>query len=238
MNPVLEEQIHLEKVGEVFTEDKMLVVRDKTRHVIQEIIACCHPGMIEENAVEIAKKILASNKMLRGWHDVLVRFGSNTTKTFWEKSDPGVVLKENDIMLVDIGPVFERWEGDGGDSFVFGNDTEMARCAEDARKLFHIVRKKWAKDGSTGKELYVFAFEEAKKMGWELNMDWSGHRLSDFPHTAIYDGLMSDVKFRPSPLLWVLEIHIRHPELPYGAFFEDLLLDEDHYLDLAVNNGH
>jgi len=24
--------------------------------------------------------------------------------------------------------------------------------------------------------------------GWELNLDLSGHRLSDFPHAVIYDG--------------------------------------------------
>jgi Xaa-Pro aminopeptidase len=228
MNAVLE-QVHLEQVGAAFSEEPMLMVRDKTRTIIHEIAARCKPGMVEEDAVEMAKEILAANDMLRGWHDVYVRFGSNTTKTFGADSDPGVVLKENDIMFVDIGPVFEKWEGDGGDTFVFGEDADMARCAEDARKLFHIVRSKWISDGSTGKVLYEFAVAKAQAMGWELNMDLSGHRLSDFPHAAVYEGPMADVDFHPSRLLWVLEIHIRHPTLNYGAFFEDMLLEDQFF---------
>ncbi|MDE1180968.1 M24 family metallopeptidase [Paraburkholderia sp.] len=228
MSAVLE-QVQLEQVGSEFSEEPMLMVRQKTRNIIHEIAARCEPGMIEEDAVEIAKEILAANRMLRGWHDVYVRFGSNTTKTFGADSDPGVVLKENDIMFVDIGPVFEKLEGDGGDTFVFGSDADMARCAEDARKLFHIVRKKWLSDGSTGKVLYEFAVEQAQALGWELNMDLSGHRVSDFPHAAVYEGPMADVDFCPSRLLWVLEIHIRHPKLSYGAFFEDMLLEDKYF---------
>jgi len=138
-------------------------------------------------------------------------------------------LRENDIFFLDIGPVWEEWEGDGGDTFVVGNDPEMAKIAADARKLFHIVRHKWESTGMSGKALYEFAVAEAEAMGWELNMDLSGHRLSDFPHAAIYDGPMADVDFEPSPLLWVLEIHIRHKIAGYGAFFEDMLLDDSYF---------
>jgi hypothetical protein len=60
-------------------------------------------------------------------------------------------------------------------------------------------------------------------------MDLSGHRLSDFPHAAIYDGPMAEVGFTPSPLLWVLEIHIRNHERTFGAFYEDMLLDDSYF---------
>lgn len=63
-------------------------------------------------------------------------------------------------------------------------------------------------------------------MGWELDLDLSGHRLADFPHAAVYDGPMMDVDFKPSPLLWVLAIHIRHPTASDGAFYQDMLLDD------------
>ena len=99
--------------------------------------------------------------MLKGWHDVYVRFGSNTLKTFGAPSDPGVILGENDLFFIDIGPVWKDWEGDGGDTFVVGANADMARCAADARKLFHIVRKKWIETGLSGKGLYDFATAEA-----------------------------------------------------------------------------
>jgi methionine aminopeptidase len=230
MSALLEDkQAELEAVGPAFVKEQMLSMRSKVRGIIHEIAAAVKPGMVEEDAVEMAKEILATHGMVRGWHDVYCRFGTNTLKTFGAPSDPGIVLKENDIILIDIGPVWEEWEGDGGDTFVFGDNPDMARCAKDAKTLFHIVRQKWATTGMSGKELYEFATEQALGLGWELNMDLSGHRLSDFPHAAIYDGPMADVDFKPSPLLWVLEIHIRHPTAGYGAFFEDMLLDDSYF---------
>jgi Xaa-Pro aminopeptidase len=229
MNEVLDKQSQLEAVGPAFLKDKMLEMRAKTRGAIHAIAARCKAGMVEEDAVAMAKDILAEGDMVRGWHDVYVRFGSNTLKTFGAASEPGIVLKENDVFLIDIGPVWGEYEGDGGETFTVGTAPEMAKCGADAKKLFHIVRKKWETTGMSGRELYEFATDEAKKMGWELNLDLSGHRLSDFPHAAVYDGPMAEVDFKPSPLLWVLEIHIRHPSDGYGAFYEDMLLDDSYF---------
>jgi Xaa-Pro aminopeptidase len=222
-------RMSLEKVGAAFATEKMLAVRGITRGAIHEIASRCKPGMVEEDAVEMAKEILAGHGMVQGWHDVYVRFGTNTTKTFGAPSDPGIVLGSDDLFLIDIGPVLDKWEGDGGDTFATGGNPDYAKCAQDARTLFHLVRKKWAKEGATGKVLYDFAAAEAQKMGWELNLDLSGHRISDFPHAAIYEGPMNTVDFTPSPLLWVLEIHIRDPGMRFGAFYEDMLLDDSYF---------
>jgi hypothetical protein len=55
--------------------------------------------------------------------------------------------------------------------------------------------------------------------------------LSDFPHSAHYDGPLAEVEFRPNPNLWVLEIAIAHPERKFGAFYEDLLLEDQSFPD-------
>lgn len=219
----------LEAVGQYYDAEKMFEVRAMTREAIYSIASSVSPGMVEEDAVEMAKDMLASRGMLRGWHDVYVRFGSNTTKTFGAPSDPGVVLGADDIFLIDIGPTWQKWEGDGGDTFVTGPNPEYSRCAVDAREIFHEVRREWLSTGSSGKELYEFAVAAAKRRGWVLNMDLSGHRISDFPHVAIYEGPMADVSFKPSRQLWVLEIHIRNEEHTFGAFFEDMLLEDEYF---------
>ena len=61
--------------------------------------------------------------------------------------------------------------------------------------------------------------------GWQLNLKVAGHRLADFPHKALHAGDLASTNFKPTSDLWVLEIQIKHPQRPFGAFYEDLLLD-------------
>jgi methionyl aminopeptidase len=158
-----------------------------------------------------------------------VRFGINTIKPMKQASVPGVVLQENDIFFLDIAPRVQAWEGDGGASFTVGKNTEYERCARDAEKLFHEVRHAWTRDKLTGQALYAFADGKARSMGWELNFDLPGHRVSDFPHAAIYTGSLAEFEASPSAMRWILEIHVRDPKGRFGAFFEDMLLSDAYY---------
>lgn len=223
----VDEKLKAEAVGGHFDRAMFLHVRERTRKVINDIAARIHPGMIEEDAIAMAKDQLRAAEMLRGWHGLHVRFGTNTLKNFGQPSEPGVVLRDNDIFFIDIGPVWQKWEGDGGDTFVVGSDPEMLGAQRDVRDLFGRVRAKWLAEGLSGLELYDFAAAEAQTMGWELNLDMSGHRLADFPHAVLHKGSLAEASFVPSPGLWVLEIQIRHPDRPFSAFYEDLLLAED-----------
>lgn len=65
--------------------------------------------------------------------------------------------------------------------------------------------------------------EAAIKAGYAMIEKVDGHRISDFPHQKYSRERLAKLQFEPAPLLWVLEIHIRHPELEIGAFYEDLL---------------
>jgi hypothetical protein len=222
-------QSQIEGVGESFDMARLLEQRARTHDAVTAIAAAMRPGMLEEEAVTLANSLLAERQMRRGWHKVNLRFGINTTLHFHTASQPGVVLGENDIFFIDIGPVFENWEGDAGDTFVLGHDTDMARCAADARAVFHAARRRWLAGRLTGRALYDFAAREASRLGWVLNLDMNGHRISDFPHKAIFSGSLAQIDFAPAAGLWVLEIQIRHPTRPFGAFFEDLLLDDSHF---------
>ncbi len=219
----------LEGTGAKFSVDRLLEVRARTRSAVHLIADEVEPGMTEEEAKAIAKRILTNLEMRRGWHHVIVRCGPNTTKDFMERSEPGVVLGQNDIFFVDIGPIYGDTEGDAGDTFVFGDDPDHLRAKQEVRMIWDQVREKWFAEGVNGRELYDYAVEVTEGMGWKLNMDLSGHRLSDFPHSAHYDGALADVEFRPNPNLWVLEIAIAHPVRHFGAFYEDLLLEDQSF---------
>ncbi len=219
----------LEATGEKFAVQPFLEMRQRTRHSVNDIASRVKVGMVEEDARAMARDVLSDQGMKKGWHHIIVRFGSNTTKDFMEPSDKGVVLGADDIFFVDIGPVYGDHEGDGGDTFVFGSDPDHHRAKSDVKVIWDDVRDRWFREGLTGRDLYDYAEKTAAGKGWRLNRDLSGHRLSEFPHSVHYDGAMAAVDFRPSPLLWVLEIAIIHPERKFGAFYEDLLLEDQSF---------
>ena len=219
----------IEATGARFSLEELMYVRARTRRAVHMIADKVKVGMAEEEAKDVARGVLTALGMRRGWHHIIVRCGPNTTKDFMARSEPGVVLQENDIFFIDIGPIFQNCEGDAGDTFVFGDDPDHLRAKADVRTIWEKVRQTWFDEGITGQELYRYAAETAGEFGWKLNLDLSGHRLSDYPHSAHYDGSMADVGFRPNPNLWVLEIAIAHPHGGFGAFYEDLLLEDQSF---------
>jgi Xaa-Pro aminopeptidase len=228
MNPETLSAEILEKTGPNFSHEGLMNARKNTKEAIGLIARAIKPGMLEEDARLMAKETLERLGSQKGWHKILVRFGPNTILNFDDPSERGVRLGENDVFFVDIGPVWGDTEGDGGETFVVGEslDPEMKRLPTDVKQIFHVVRRQWQSSGMTGKELYDFAYKAAAEVGWVLDMALTGHRLSEFPHSAYYDGTLAAVSIRPKPNLWVLEIQVRHPTKPFGGFFEDLLLEE------------
>jgi len=221
----------IEGVGANYSFDEQMEVRLLTRQAVHAIAGAIEPGMAEEQCRDSARKILTSMGLRRGWHHVITRVGPNTTKDFKALSERGVILGEDDVFFVDIGPIYGDCEGDGGDTFVVGHDAEHHRAKADVRAIWEEVRKMWFDTRATGRELYDYAQAATEARGWRLNMDLSGHRLSDFPHSAHYDGALAEVDFHPTVNLWVLEIAIAHPARRFGAFYEDLMLEDQSFPD-------
>jgi Xaa-Pro aminopeptidase len=214
-----------ERVGDRFSIEAMKHARIKSWEMLSRIADRIVPGMREEDAMAMAAHLLETSGMDRLWHPVIIRFGQNTLKTYRQRSAPDTVLGEDDIFFIDLGLVWGGHEGDVGDTFVTGADPIRAACAQAARTLFDRVAEQWRRERVTGQVLYDYASEQAAAMGWNLNHQIKGHRVSDFPHAIYKAGDLGDFAGTPEPGLWILEIQIAHPELPIGGFFEDLLID-------------
>ncbi len=213
-----------ETVGVQFKVDLLQAARNKTLDTIMKAAALVVPGMSEQEAKLIISGIQAELGALKSWHPAQIRFGENTVLPFGKAGKEGVRLKENDIFFFDIGPVFEDHEGDVGRPFVLGNDLEMQKCCRDAEEIWHEVYDHWKANAVSGAELYSFAANRAEMRGWLLSLQKAnGHRIADFPHAARARGSIEEFSTKPAPNRWILEIQIRHPEKPFGAFYEDLL---------------
>lgn len=213
-----------ERVGGGHEHAVLLEARRRTIAVVREMAARVIPGMPEEDGLELARLTLRAHGFERDWVDPCVRFGRNTLKKYAEPSEPGVVLATDDLWFVDVGPLWLNHECDYAETFSVGGDPERLRMARDVREIFARTCRHWQENRATGVEMYRFAAAEADALGWRLDPEMAGHRLGVYPHAVFHDGLLACAEFTPSPGLWMLEIQIRHPDRPYSAFFEDLLL--------------
>lgn len=213
-----------EAVGQHYNLASMKHAQQMTWQAIEQVAAQIKPGLHESEATAIAKQVLADLGMQRIWHPVLIRFGANTLKTFKQRSEGDPVLGEDDIYFIDMGAVWDGHEGDAGATFTTGSDADMQACAAAAKTLFDKVNALWKDSGVSGQALYDYARAQAEEMGWVLNLDIKGHRVSDFPHAIYRAGDLGDFADQPNPGLWILEIQLAHPSKPYGAFYEDLLV--------------
>jgi Xaa-Pro aminopeptidase len=212
-----------EAVGARFDPALMQRARERSWDALQGIREHMQPGISEDEAQAAAAEVFHRLGFERLWHPTYIRIGPNTTKTYRQRSDPGVRLGENDSYFIDLGLVFDGHEGDVGDTFVIGHAPERQACADAARALFQEVAAAWRTQGLSGQALYALAGERANAMGWRLNHAIKGHRVGDFPHAVHKAGDLGDLDEPPSGGLWILEIQIAHPSEPFGAFHEDML---------------
>lgn len=219
-------QIFTEQVGSNFNLALMQYAQQQSWLALRQIAAALQPGMSEGDARQIAKDILAAQGAEQLWHPVIIRFGANTCKTYDQPSDK-LLLQDDDIFFIDLGPVFGGHEGDVGATFVLGADPVKHQCANAARTVFEQVRHRWLQGNCDGVALYQFAQQQCEALGFELNLAIKGHRLGDFPHKLYGRAELGEQQHHPSAGVWVLEIQLRHPQMSIGAFYEDVLLGED-----------
>lgn len=212
-----------EKVGAQFSMEGILAARSRSIQAVQEIAALMEPGMTTGEAIALADKHLQSMGSAYNWHPTYIRFGPDTQCTWRQPVERHRTLHADDIFVIDIGPVWDGYEGDYGDTFVLGSNADYERCAQAARDIFMHTRAAWMQ-GLAGDALYEHANTLARKRGYVLVQDAAGHRVSDFPHALYGKHRLAEADFVPDDGIWVLEIQVQDAVRPIGAFFEDVLL--------------
>ncbi|WP_395608363.1 M24 family metallopeptidase [Pseudomonas sp. B22129] len=212
-----------EKVGPRYSLDGMLAAREKTVRALAAIASHLKVGMTTGAALEMASQTLQAMGASHTWHPTYIRFGDDTVRPPREGIDPLRTLRPSDIVVVDLGPVWDGYEGDYGDTFIFGEAPLHLACRKALHEVFDETREAWL-HGMTGCELYDFAEDRAVSKGWRLSRNLAGHRIADFPHALFGNTDLADLEITPSEMVWVLEIQLCHPTLPIGAFFEDILM--------------
>jgi Xaa-Pro aminopeptidase len=194
------------------------------------------PGVSEK---ELSKEIfnLAAERfgVINHWHKRVIRSGPNTLMPYAE-NPPDRVIQADDILFVDLGPIFEAWEADFGRTFVLGDDPVKQRLRDSLEPVWLAVKAKYQSNPDmTGEDLYDLACGQAKEAGWEFGGQIAGHLVGSFPHERIPNDKISlyITKGSNEPMSrlnssgqkrhWILEIHLVDRAREIGAFYEQLL---------------
>jgi Xaa-Pro dipeptidase len=169
------------------------------------------------------------------WHKRIVRAGRNTLAPY-DENPPDLMIGEDDIVFLDLGPVFEEWEADFGRTFVIGSDPVKLKLRDDIAKAF-ADGKKYFQDHLevTGVELFKYAEKLAEQYGWEFGGAIAGHLIGQFPHERIPGDKVTLYVHPDNPRRmrgldangqerhWILEIHFVDRARQIGGFYEELL---------------
>jgi Xaa-Pro dipeptidase len=169
------------------------------------------------------------------WHKRIVRAGANTLAPY-DENPPDLTVGDDDILFLDLGPVFEEWEADFGRTFVVGSDPHKLKLRDDVAKGFMLGKKYFHEHPDiTAVELYRHAQKLARDFGWEFGGAIAGHLIGQFPHERIpgdkvtlyvhpsNPNRMRDPDAEGRERHWIFEIHFVDRARRIGGFYEELL---------------
>ena len=169
------------------------------------------------------------------WHKRIIRAGKNTLKPYNE-NPKNLLIKEDDILFIDFGPIFEEWEADYGRTYILGSDKLKIKLKQDISLAWDDCKLYFdSKVEITGSQLYNYAVLSAKKYGWDFGGEIAGHLIGHFPHEKLDNEdkanyvhpsnnvNMFDLDKNGNQRDWILEIHFIDKEKEIGGFFEQLL---------------
>ena len=211
-----------QKAQQLFNEieNKNILVAGNSENKINELI------------FELAFNMFGIKKY---WHKRIVRCGKNTLFPYNENPE-NLILKKDDILFLDFGPIFEEWEADFGRTYVVGNNPLKKKLKNDIEKAWYEGKKHFnSKTKITGAQLYSYCNGLAKKYGWEFGGEIAGHIIGQYPHEKLEKEdktnyihpenhtNMFDLNKKGEKKNWILEIHFVDKEKEIGGFFEQLL---------------
>src|ERR1700759_16684 len=94
------------------------------------------PALTEDTLTEAIYELgVSAFGTRKHWHRRLVRSGPNTRLPFAAQT-PDRPIEADDIVSLDLAPVFDDWEADFGRSYVLGWDPAKHKLFDDLERVF------------------------------------------------------------------------------------------------------
>jgi Xaa-Pro dipeptidase len=169
------------------------------------------------------------------WHKRIVLAGANTLAPY-AQNPPDLTIGSDDIVFLDCGAVFEKWEADFGRTFVVGSEPLKIKLQHVVGEAFATGKRYFNEHPAiTSSDLFQYACDLSARYGWEFGGPMAGHLIGNFPHEKIagdkislYIHPQSDLPMRSFDANghqrhWILEVHFVDRKRQIGGFYEELL---------------
>jgi Xaa-Pro aminopeptidase len=182
-------------MGEIELSDKDLkgyiAARSFTRAIGDEIVSNIKVGMTEKEVEEVASLVFNKNGVRQHWHMPIIGVCEGSTKlksayalasSYFTRNNR--ILMENDIVLIDIAPVYNGYPADYTINHVMGSNPDLEALAAYAHDV-SIKIAEHVKKGMVVADVFHWAQERIGK-----NPDYTlayppfismGHRLCKIP---------------------------------------------------------
>jgi len=239
--------------------DGYLEARRFAKVLSKEIISKIAVGMSEKDIEGIASDVFRAHNVRQHWHSPIIGVGEGSTKlssiyaltsSFVTKHKS--ILQENDLVLIDIAPVYMTYPGDYTTTHVFGNNPELEALVAYARDVSRKIAE-YASNEMTVADVFRYA-QELIRTTSNYTLLYPplialGHRLSRvhpleiLPEPGLSYLILKKFPFidssnlTPMDGLWIVEPYLMHNKR--AAKFEELvfvsrksvILDEDNVPD-------
>ncbi|MEO8772192.1 MAG: M24 family metallopeptidase [Ferruginibacter sp.] len=170
------------------------------------------------------------------WHKKIVRAGKNTLCIYTD-NPPDKIIQEDDIVILDFGPIVDGYEADLGRTYIIGNNPNKIKIKTDVEAAWYDTQAWYKKQTSLkSSALFQYVVEQATEYGYTFGGAIAGHIVGKFPHEQPLDPQSPELDIHPENhndmfLLdangndrhWILELLFIDKENEIGGYFEQLL---------------
>ncbi|HEY4198659.1 MAG TPA: M24 family metallopeptidase [Mucilaginibacter sp.] len=216
----------------------LLIAEQRTKelfNIIEEsglIIPGKYESQLNNEVVDIALDVFGIKEF---WHKKIVRAGANTMQPYGG-NPPDIMIQEDDLVILDFGPVFNGYEADVARTYIIGDSPLKLKIKMDVEAAWQEANAWYSGNSSiTGSAFYNYVTDLAKRYGYEYGGEIAGHIVGPFPHEQLGPGNLGlDIHpdnhqdmFLKDPQgndrHWILEMHFVDRANNIGAFIEQLI---------------
>ncbi len=222
------------------TTQQLIIAEQQAKELFSAVAArgLIVPGKSEGQLINEVAQIAKEDFGIESyWHKKIVRAGINTLQPF-NGNPPDRVIQNDDMVVLDFGPVFQGFEADLGRTYIIGDDPLKHKLEKDVEAAWHEAKDWYCNQSSlTGAAFFNYVIDLAKRYGYEFGNAIAGHIVGPFPHEQPDDPNDLYLDIHPdnhsSILLpdkygnrrhWILEIQFVDRVNNIGGFFEQLLI--------------